>query len=262
VRRLAACALLPLALVACREHTVAVSFRPEVGATYSYEVRVRAESTTSIEGLEPEEKVEEVRLVAEHTVLDSGDDGVRVRVLVGEPGTTAQSFVVRFDRSAQLESIEAVEGGTDELVSILGVAEIFPGAAGVLPGRRLAPGERWSVEREVAVPGTEVPSEVRTTGRLVELGLDGDEEVARLSSRTVLPLSQLAPTASGLLILDGRQEIAQRATYDLDDGAVRSARATTTGHFDIQVRPPEGTVAPPVPGTLDVRVTSRTRRLG
>jgi hypothetical protein len=261
VRRLAACALLLGLVTACRPDTVAVSFRPKVGTTYRYEIRVKATSTTTLDGNPPDRRVEEVRLVAVHTVLAAGADGVRVRVLVGEPGAAAQAFIVRFDRAAQLESIESVEGASAEIVGALGVPEIFPGATGVPAGRRLAPGDRWTVDRTVAVPGAEQRSRLQVRGRLVELGLAGHEKVARVTSTAELPLRASATTTGGLLILDGDQRIEQRASYDLDDGAVRGARTTTTGRFHVEVQPPAGTVAPAVPGTLDVRVTSTTRRL-
>jgi hypothetical protein len=261
VRRLAACALLLGLLAGCRPDTVAVSFRPKVGTTYRYEIRVKATSITSLEGSAPARKVEEVRLVAVHTVLAAGPDGARVRVLVGEPDTAAQAFIVRFDRAAQLESIDSVEGASAEIVGAVGVPEIFPGATGAPAGRRLAPGDRWTVDHTVAVPGAEQRSRLRVRGRLVELGLAGHEKVARVSSTAELPLRASAAAAGGLLVLDGDQRIEQRAAYDLDDGAVRGARTTTTGRFDIEVQPPAGTVATAVPGTLDVRVTSTTRRL-
>jgi hypothetical protein len=261
VRRLAACALILAVLAGCRPDTVAVSFHPKVGTTYRYVIDVHATSTTALEGSDPDRKVEEVRLIAEQTVLAAGPDGVRVRVRVGKPGSAAQAFVVRFDRSAQLQSIESAEGASAEIVGALGVPEIFPGATGPPAGRSLAPGDRWHVARTVDVPGAEVSSRLRVDGRLVELGLAGGEEVARLRSTAHLPLRATAAASGGLLVLDGDQRIDQRASYDLDDGAVRRAHTTTTGHFDIQVQPPAGTIATPVPGTLDVRVTSTTRRL-
>ena len=264
MRRLAVLAVLLAALPAlagCRPHTVTVAFRPEVGATYRYEVRVRATSTTELAGATPERRDEEVRLIAEHTVLESSRRGVRVRVLVGEPGTAAQVFVVRFDRAAQLESIESTEGAPEEITGALGVPEIFPGAVAAPPSRGLAPGDRWDVDRRILVPGASGPSRLRISGRLVELGLTGGEEVARLDSVATFPFRAVAPTADGVVVLDGRQRIHQEAAYDLGDGAVRSVTATTSGRFDIEVQPPAGTQADPVPGTLTVRVRSETRRL-
>ena len=260
MRRLAACALLLATVAGCRPDTVAVSFHPEVGAAYRYEVRVTSDSTTTLEGAAPEHRHEDITLIAEHTVLDSGPDGVRVRVVVGEVGAAAQAFVVRFDRTALLQSIESVEGEPADIVGALGVPEIFPGAAGA-PPKRLAPGARWTVDRVVHVPGADAASRLHSEGQLDELGVAAGKHVAHLSSTALLPLLTTSTTADGTLRISGRQRIVQRATYDLDDGAVRAAAATTTGHFRLRVRPPVGTIAPAVPGTLDVRVTSRTKRL-
>lgn len=238
-----------------------MSFRPPVGAVYRYEIRVRAESTTTLENGSPQRKDEEVRLVSEHTVLASGKDGVRVRVLVGQPGELAQAFVVRFDRAAQLRSVESTEGASSDIVGALGVPEIAPGATGAPPGQRLAPGDTWDVTRRVVVPGADGATRLRTHGRLRELGIEGKEKVARLRSTTDLPIDASTTSDLGSLRLEGTQRITQRATYDLDDGAVRRANATTTGRFRIFLLPPDGVSAEPVPGTLVVRVTSTTRRL-
>lgn len=261
MRRLAASLLLLGALVGCRDHTVRIAFRPPVGATYRYVVDVRSVSTTKIEGASAQRREEEVRLVAEHTVLARGrDGGVRVRVLVGEPGTAAQAFVVRFDRAAQLESIESVEGDQPDIVGALGVPEIFPGAAGA-PPIALGPGDEWSVDRRIEVPGTLGSTRLRVQGRLDQFGVTGDEEIARLVSTASMPLSTTTFTEDGTLELDGTQRISQRATYDLDDGAVRTVRSSTVGHFRLRVLPPAGAVRTGLPGTLDVRVTSTTKRL-
>ena len=138
--------------------------------------------------------------------------------------------------------------------------EIFPGAAGA-PPKRLAPGEHWVVDRDVHVPGARKASHLHSEGRLVELGVTAGKHVARLRSTAVLPLDTTTISAGGTLRIEGRQRIEQHATYDLGDGAVRIAAATTTGHFRLRVTPPFGTVAPDVPGMLDVRVTSTTRRI-
>ena len=258
-RRLAAALLLLPLLAACREHTVSVTFRPEVGDTYQYEVTVRSRSEIRLEGEAPEVTTDEVVLRSQHTVLDAGPLGVRVRVVLAQEGTVPQAFVVVFDRSAQLESVEAVEGPTGDAGSGLGISEIFPTAAGAPPDRRLSPGDRWSVDSDVVIPGSARPARLRGSGRLVELGVVDGRDVARLASRATLRIA--SDTATGDLTLDGEQVIEQHATYDLADGSVRAASSTTTGTFEVEVAPPVGTGSDPVPGTLTVRVTSSTERL-
>src|SRR5687768_1431183 len=77
-------ALLSVTLTACRDDTVRVTFRPAVGAVYRYEVTVRSHSEVRIAGEDPDIRDEEVVLQSEHTVLDAGPDGVRVRVILGD----------------------------------------------------------------------------------------------------------------------------------------------------------------------------------
>lgn len=260
MRRLAA-VLLALPLVAsCRAHTVEVTFRPEVDAVYRYEVTVTSRSETRLDGEEPEVQEDRVVLQSQHTVLDAGPSGVRVRVVLAQEGTVPRAFVVRFDRAAQLESVEAVEGPTGDAAGGLGISEIFPTAAGAPPDRSLAPGDRWGVDDAVVVPGADGPARLRGEGRLVELGVVEGHDVARLVSRATLRIASSA--AVGDLSLAGEQVIEQRATYDLVDGSVRSARSTTVGRYDVEVLPPVGTGGDAVSGTLEVRVTSTTKRLG
>jgi hypothetical protein len=249
-----------LVVAGCRPDTVRVRFRPEVGASYRYVIDVHSMTTTRIQGTPAQRRDERVRLVAEHTVLSRDSTGVRVRVVVGEPGKAPQSFVVRFDAGAQLESIESVEGDSPDIVGALGVPEIFPGATGP-PPRRLAPGDTWRSNRRVRVPGATGASRLRVDGRLDQLGVAGTHDVARVVSTARLPLTTAAITDDGLLHLDGAQRIDERSVYDLDDGAVRSVRATTVGHFRLRVEPVGLTPATEVPGQLDLRVTSTTKRV-
>ena len=256
MRWLAGGVLVLFVLSGCRPDTVAVTFRPKVGSTYRYEVDVTADTTTTLEGLAPDHKVDHVQLVEEQTVLAADASGVQVRVLVGQPGSVAQAFVVRFDRSAQLVSIDAAEDASADLTGALGVPEIFPGAAAA-PDRRVGPGVHWSTTRRVRIPGATGTTTVHSKGHLLDFGVDGNAKVARLASTTTLPLR----SRDGQLQLVGTASIAQRVAYDLADGAVHQASATTTGTFHVTVQPPAGTNARPVPGTLVARVRSTTRRL-
>lgn len=258
--------LLAVTLVAtlsgCREGTVRLTFRPEVGATYRYELEVSTVSEVRIGPTGPERREEDVRLTAEHTVLRSGADGVEVRVLLQEPGADDRVFEVVFDRAAQLEEVRSIEGVPDERLGVLGIAEIFPAAVGAPPDRPLAPGAGWVIDGAVQLPAGAPDTRLDGSGRLVELGVVDGRRVASLESAARLPLEAVVPSANGELRLEGVQVTDYRATHDLDDGSVREASSTTLGRFDLEVAPPPGQQASPVPGFLIVEVTSRIRLLG
>ncbi|MDQ3354883.1 MAG: hypothetical protein M3507_10500 [Actinomycetota bacterium] len=248
-------------LTACRPGTVRLTFRPEVGATYRYEVEVRTRSEVDLGRGDPEIREEDVVLSSEHTVLQSDDDGVLVRVLLQEPGAEDRIFEVVFDRAAQLEAVQSIEGVPDESLGTLGISEIFPAAAGAPPDRPLGPGASWTIDDAIQLPGVGAATELTGSGRLVELAVVGDEEVARLASSARLPLESQVLGPNGALRLSGTQVTDYRATHDLDDGAVREATSDTVGRFDLEVGPPPGQAGSPVRGSLVVEVSSRTRLL-
>jgi hypothetical protein len=139
--------LVAATVTACREDTVRLSFRPEVGDVYRYEVVVRSRSEVRLPGVEPEVREEEVVLQSEHTVLEADDDGVRVQVILGDASGSVRTFVVRFDRAAQLEAVEADDALVDASSDAdpFGISEIFPAASGT-PGRstsRSSSPARW-----------------------------------------------------------------------------------------------------------------------
>ena len=248
-------------LPGCEPDTVRLTYRPQVGDVVRYEVRVSAVTEARIGTAPLDRREETVLLTAEHTVVQAGSDGVRVQVVLTGDGEEDRRFVVVFDRSAQLQEVESIEGLPEEALGTFGIAEIFPAAAGAPPDEALAPGERWVIDEAVLLPGATVPTALVGDGRLLELGVVDGEDVARIESHARLPLSAVRPSSRGELRLDGVQEGEYRATHDLDDGSVRTASSTTVGRYDIDVVPPPGSGARPVPGSLVVRVTSTTRRL-
>lgn len=250
-----------IGLTGCREGTVRLTFRPEVGTVYRYQVEVRTTTEVSIGGAGPERRAEDVVLTAEHTVLRSGDDGVQVRVLLQEPGAPDRVFEVMFDRAAQLEEVQSIEGVPDERLGMLGIAEIFPAAAGAPPDRPLAPGAIWDIDDAIHLPQTRPDTRLRGSGRLVELDYVGGKKVARLASAARLPLESELASPNGSLRLKGEQSTDYSATHDLDDGSVREATSSTVGRFELELAPPGGQGNRPVEGSLVVEVDSHTRLL-
>ncbi len=246
-------------LTACRPGEVRLTFRPQVGAVYRYEVEVRTTSAVDLGTGSPEVREEDVVLRAEHTVVRSGAEGVLVRVLLLQPGADDRVFDVIFDRAAQLEEVQSIEGVPDEQLGMLGISEIFPAAAGAPPDQPLAPGSSWVIDDAVQLSGVGAETRLRGSGRLVELAMVGEEEVARLASAARLPLESVINGPNGALRLSGTQVTDYRATHDLDDGSVREATSSTVGRFDLEVGPPTGEAGSPVRGSLVVEVSSQTR---
>lgn len=263
-RALATAALGALAVggAACSDGSVRVDLRPEEGATYRYEVRIRTESETVLGAGAPQVRTDDVLLVAEHTVVATGDDGVSVEVSLAEPGGRQRSFEVVFDRAAQLESIAAIDGIPAEVLGDLGLAELFPAAAGGPPDRPLAPGDRWQVDALVDLGGAGPAGRLTGDGRLVELGVEDGQDVARIESTVTLPVRSVRQSPDGEVSLEGTQTTEQRATRDLGDGSVRRAASDTVGRYELSVAPPAGTASQPVTGTLVVTVSSESRRVG
>jgi len=255
-RALAAALLLAAPLAGCDDDTVLLTFRPEVGRTYAYEVEVDSVVTRTVEGELPTVRQEHAVLRARHTVLDAGRDGVRVEVVLRRPGSESRTFVVRFDRAAQLQAVESIEGIDAEALGELGLSEIFPAAAGAPPDHRLRVGDRWAIADTVELP--EAGARLGGEGRLTELGVIDGADVATIVTRTVLPIS----SADEGQTLDGSQVTESTARHDLADGSVLDAASVTKGEFDIVISPPEGQSGAPVEGSLTVEVRSETRRTG
>ena len=254
---------LPL-LVACRDDTVQLSFRPSVGDVFRYEVTVESRSEVRLPGEEPSVREEEVVLQSEHTVLEADDDGVRVQVILGDASGSVRTFVVRFDRAGQLEAVEADAALVDagDGASSFGLSEIFPAASGAPPDERLGPGDTWEVDESIGLPGAVGRSQLTASGRLTELGVLDGRDVARVATSTTLDLASEVQSLEGeTLRLDGSQHTSQRASHDLSDGSVREASSSTRGVYDLEIRPPLGRLGDPVEGTLVVEVSSRSRRL-
>jgi hypothetical protein len=204
--------------------------------------------------------VDDAVLETDDTVLASGPDGVRVRVRLRRPGSPERTYVVRLDRAAQLSGVEAVEGLPPSVLGPEALPEILPGAPGAPPNRRLAPGQRWSIDTRPSLVGAEA-QRLRGSGQLIELRLLEGRKVATTRSNTVLPLRTSAQVRGGTLALDGTEATETTATRALADGAVEESTATTRGSFQVSLVPPSQEAGAPVTGTLSLEVRAETHRL-
>jgi hypothetical protein len=253
--------VLGTSLLGCRPDTVLVAFDPAAGTVYEYEVVVRSVTVTDLEDEGRRRVTDEATLHVRQEVLESGPDGVRLSGELARPGTGSRTFVMRFDRAAQLTEVESVEGIPAAALGRLGLSEIFPAAAAAPPTSPLAPGDEWVIDERVVLGEAEGPADLEGTGRLAELGVVDGADGATVVSEATLPVGSTDPLGEVAQRLEGNQTTRSTVVYDLADGAVLTAESLTTGDFAVTLFPPEGVETPPVRGTLTVEVRSETRRL-
>lgn len=247
-------------LAGCRPDTVRVRFDPPAGATYRYDVHVRAVTNTSLGDTPNRRSVDDFVVHTEDRVVSVGPGGTVLEVKLTIPGVGDRIFTAVFDRGAQLSRIESIEGVPAEALGQLGLSEILPGAAGAPPKRALAPGDRWSINSPADVLGGP-GSRLRGEGRLVQLGVVRGRAVATIDSSYALPVKRTTTSGEGTIALDGNQRSSVRTVRSLKDGAVQTATATTTARYRVQLTPPQGSQGAPVSGQLTVEVRSTTTRL-
>lgn len=246
-------------LSGCAPGTARVAFRPVVGTELAYRVVVRTTATLRLAGGAPQPSTNEVTLRADQTVLSSDADGSIVRVVLAERQGRQREVNVRLDRAAQLIGVDSTDRGA---LGDLGVAEIFPAAAGAPPNRPLRPGERWRLDSPVTLP-LAAPSRLVGQGRLVRLGATGGRSTATIRTTSMLPVVRRTEGAEGReAVLEGVQHTTTVTTHDLADGAVETAQAVTKATYALRLLPPPGVEGPPVGGTLELEVRSETSRLG
>jgi len=246
-------------LVACRPDTVRVAFQPSVGARFRYQVDVEKTRTITLGTEAPQRTVDQARLQADETVLTSGPEGIRVRVELRRGDSAPRTFVVLFDRAAQLTAVETIEGLPASILEPFGLSEIFPAAAGAPPAKPLAAGERWRINDRLRLTGT-ADARLSGSGRLVSFGVTGGRKVASIRSITSLPVTTESDLQGGQLSLQGMERTVSTATRELKDGAVETAASTTNGTYQVVLAPPSGQGVP-VNGSMVIAVRSKTRRV-
>ena len=249
-----------LVLPACAPGTVQIAFTPEEGATYRYEIEVESSTTTLVEGQDPSQSSNSFTLEARHEVEKTDPDGTQVRVRLASGGNEPRELLVRLDRAAQLTEVIQVEGLPAEVLGELGLSEIFPAAVGAPPQGPLRPGATWEVDEPVQIPGSP-RARLTGAGRLEALDVRDGREVAVVRSSYQLPISRTSDGSTSSQTIKGTQATRSRTTYDLADGSVVASEAESVGRFVLELRPPGADLGPQLSGSLEVRVSSVTRRM-
>lgn len=239
---------------------VTIAFRPPVGTELAYVTEVESTTTTDVPCQEPATRVDRTRLDATQRILEPDGPGVRVEVALSRAGIGTRTFVMRFDRAAQLTAVEEVEGIPAAALGDLGLSEIFPAAAGAPPEAPLAPGDRWTIDDEVQLDDGGRLTRLTGEGRLVELGVEDGHDTATVHSTTTLDVETQASATTGTRSLEGEQVSEVEAVYDLDTGALRRAEADTVGRFELTLGPPPGGSGEPCVGRLTLEIRSTVTR--
>lgn len=242
-------------LGACDERAVRLEYRPGAGERAAYALEVTTVTTTALKGESSRTKEDAFSLHVAHRVLS---EGTRVAVRLMGPGDAPRDFVVRLDRAGQLTSVDTVEGLPAEALGDLGLSEVFPASVTAPPRRPLRPGDRWVVDSSVLLAGAP-PARLIGRGRLASVGVSGGDELATVETDVSLPVDRVTATdGGGTARFVGTQRTRVRSTHRLRDGVLRSARAQTTGRFELTLSPAAADGGPPVTGRLTVVVTSTT----
>jgi hypothetical protein len=248
-------------VAACDDPAVRVSYRPRVGTTTSYELRVTTTSHTRLVGEPPKDRHDSFVLRSDQRVRRSepGSD-TQVSVHLSGAGQEARDFVVRFDRAGQLATVETVEGvPPSATLGNLGISELLPSAAGALPRRALRPGDRWRISQRLRI-GSLPAGRLVGWGRLASLGVSHGTKLAVVDTDVALPVDRTTEIdTGGTSRLIGSVRTTMHVVQRVRDGVVLQARAHSVGRYDVTLSPPNDLVAPPVTGTLIVTVTSTTK---
>lgn len=260
-RRLAvaACAVLALAGAGCDDPAIRLTYRPAVGTESSYDLRVRTETRTSLEGQPTTNRSDSYVLRSDQRVRSAQPGSARVAVRLSGAGQQARNFNVRLDRAGQLATVETVEGRPATALGNLGISELLPSAAGALPRRALRPGDRWKISQLLRI-GDEPAGRLVGQGRLASLGVSDGVEQAIVDTEVALPVNRTTTGETGETIrLVGSVRTVMQVTQRVRDGVVIAARARSVGRYDVTLSPPTVGGGPPVRGTLTVVVTSTTK---
>ena len=252
--------VLAAVLAGCRPDTVRIAYHPATGSRAVYEVRVRTDTVLSLAGRDPVRRSSSARVRATQTVLGAAaSGGTRVQVRIERPGSSPRTFVALLDRAAHVRAIESVEGLPASVLGDVGLPELVPSAAAVVPDAPLHPGQGWTIDVPLTLPGT-TPSRLRGSGRLVSLGVVDGHDVGVVRSTTRTDVDRTTTVPEGGIRVDGTQSTTSTTRHALSDGSVVEASSVTSASFAVTLSPPAGTSGQPVDGTLRVVVRSSVSR--
>lgn len=243
---------LALAVAACASEEVAVAFRPDPGAEYRFRYEITGTVTTTTDDGSPTEVTElATTLESDQEVLEVVAEGALVEVRLRQEGGAERTAVVALDRAGSLRSIETIEDLPVEAFGLPAAGSVEASDAAAPPAGPLTIGQRWAIS-EGALSGE---------ARLDSLGVIDGHEVARVEAELDEAVDEATTAGGSAVRLDGSLRTRTTTTFDLDDGAVRRGRTTTTGTVRARIDAPPDIVSPPVTASIRYRLVVITTRL-
>lgn len=243
-----------LLLVGCRSDSVSLDYRYEEGSELEYELVATARSSWDIAGRG--EGSYRVTFDVIEVVESSSDEEAVIEITLTptevverglpSPGNSPRSFTLRVGSNGEVLEVLAVDDVPAE--SLDPDQLVFIGT--YRPPLALDPvtlHDTWESSQEVQVGP--VFQQVDTMGTLEALDRDGRGKFARIDYIGDGPLSFTTTLPQGTAELTGSAQTTTAATFDLDNGVLRSSDSTTKGTFEVRVVPALG--GAPITGTLN-----------
>lgn len=246
--------MLALALAAggCASEEVAIAFRPDLGAQYQFRYEISGTVTTTTDDGSPTEVTElTTTLETDQEVVEVVADGALVELRLRQEGGAERTAVVTLDRAGSLRSIETIEDLPIDAFALPAAGSVEASDAAAPPPGPLTVGQRWSVDR----------GPISGEARLDSLGVVDGNDVARVQAELVERVDEAVSAGASAVRLDGTLRTRTSTTFDLDDGAVRHSRSSTTGTVRARIEAPPDIDAPAVTASIRYELVVVTTRL-
>lgn len=235
---------------ACREGTVVVDPRPDVGDRARYRYEIDATVTRALDQGAPQTSEIDSVLVVDQRIASVTGDRVEADVTLRRDGAAPRTARVALDRSGAIQGFELVEGLDAAALDLASLSSLLP--PGTAPPRRaLRPGDRWSIS-----DGTQLGQ-----GRLTRLGVIDGDDVAVVDTTINEDIDEDVAAGASAARLTGTLRSTTSTSYRLTDGAIRRASARSHGEVQAQIDPPPGVDAAPALATITFEIRVQVTRL-
>lgn len=239
-----------MAAGACREGTVVVEPRPEVGDRSRYRYEIDATITRTLDQGAPQTSEIDSVLVVDQRITSVRGERVEADVTLRRDGAAPRSARVALDRSGAIQGIELVEGLAAADLDLAPLSSLLPPGTAP-PQGELRPGDRWSI----------TDGDRRGRGRLTRLGVVDGEDVAVFDTTVSEVIDDDVAAGASAARVTGTLRSSTTTAYDVDGGAIRRASARSRGEVQARIEPPAGVDAAPALASITFEIRVRVTRL-